>query len=166
MVVLNFKKGEVQKTQKQYGIHHRNSLAYNPHSNSRAEIGVKTVKRMMRQNIDSDGSILNSRFLNALLTYKNTPDRDMMMSPAEIVLGRQLNDFFPNGVTDFVSRHTPWSEMLSLREAALSTRRGADDNKWNEHTKRLLDLEIGDHVSVQNCHGNNPLRWDKQGVVV
>ena len=58
-----FQNSEVQKRLKQYGIHHRISLAYNPHSNSRAEIGVKTVKRMMRQNIDSDGSILNSRFL-------------------------------------------------------------------------------------------------------
>ena len=25
---------------------------------------------------------------------------------------------------------------------------------------------MGDHVSIQNCHGNNPLKCDKRGIVV
>ena len=35
-----------------------------------------------------------------------------------------------------------------------------------KHTKLPLELEIGDHVSIQNGQGNNPLRWDKRGVIV
>merc|ERR1712015_129343 len=38
--------------------------------------------------------------------------------------------------------------------------------KWSEHTKLPLELEIGDHVSIQNGQGNNPLRWEKRGVIV
>jgi hypothetical protein len=31
---------------------------------------------------------------------------------------------------------------------------------------KLLPLEIGDHVMLQNQLGNKPKRWDKRGVVV
>ena len=161
-----FMSGEVKTLLKQYGIRHRVSSAYNPHSNSRAEIGVKTVKRLLQENVDSDGSIENSRFLNALLTYKNTPDRDMALTPAEIVLGKPLNDFFPNVTNGLLSNHQHWKDKLSYREAALSTRRKADGEKWSEHTKLPLELEIGDHVSIQNGQGNNTLRWEKKGVIV
>ena len=58
------------------------------------------MKRLLRDNVDVDGSINNSRFINAMLTYKNTPCRDMGMSPAEIVLGRNVSDFFPNIVSN------------------------------------------------------------------
>ena len=104
--------GEVKTLLKQYGIKHRVSSAYNPHSNLRAEIGVKTVKRLLRENVDSDRSIDNSRFLNAILTYKNTPDRDMALTPAEIVLGKPLNDFFPNVTQGLLSNHTYWKDKL------------------------------------------------------
>ena len=56
--------------------------------------------------------------------------------------------------------------MMLLREAALHTRKRADSEKWSEKTKTLANLEIGDHVSIQNCHGNSPLKWDKRGVIV
>ena len=82
-----FHSAEVQEVLNDFGIRHRVSSAYNPHSNSRAEIGVKSMKRLLRDNIDVDGALNKSSFINAMLTYKNTPCRDMGMSPAEIVLG-------------------------------------------------------------------------------
>ena len=36
----------------------------------------------------------------------------------------------------------------------------------NEHTQALPPLEVGDHVALQNQHGNSPLKWNKRGVVV
>ena len=88
--------GRMQELMKNYGIRHRVSSAYNPHSNCRAEVGVKTIKRMLRDNIDADGDISNSRFLAAILQYKNTPDRDTKLSPLDLVFGRKMNGFVPN----------------------------------------------------------------------
>ena len=42
---------------KDYGIHHRISLVANPHANARAELGVKTVKRLLRDNVSARGTL-------------------------------------------------------------------------------------------------------------
>ena len=91
----------------------------------------------------------------------------MKMLPAEIVLGRNVTDFFPKFVSDgLMNLDTSWREKLLHREAALSTRRMNNNKKWQEHTKQLQNLDIVDHVSVQNCHGNSPLKWQKHGIIV
>ena len=51
-----------------WGIHQRVSLAYFPHSDTRAEVGVKTIKRMLRDNLGRDGA-LDSAAFRALLKY-------------------------------------------------------------------------------------------------
>ena len=40
-----------------YGIHHRISSVGNPNANARAELGVKTVKRMLRDNVSANGTL-------------------------------------------------------------------------------------------------------------
>ena len=30
----------------------------------------------------------------------------------------------------------------------------------------MINLDIGDHVMIQNCHGNSPTKWEKTGVEV
>ena len=83
-----FTNGTMAELMKDFGNRHRKSSAYHPHLNLHAELDVKDVKRMLRENVDSDGGINNSRMTAALLTYKNTPDRDMRMSLAEYVFGK------------------------------------------------------------------------------
>jgi hypothetical protein len=39
----------------EYGIHHRISSVANPHTNARAELGVKTVKRMLMDIVPAKG---------------------------------------------------------------------------------------------------------------
>ena len=41
----------VEDMMAEYGIHHMISSVANPHANARAELGVKTVKRMLRDNV-------------------------------------------------------------------------------------------------------------------
>ena len=50
-----------------WGISHRNSSAYLPQSNGRAEVAVKTAKRLLRANIGRDGSLNTDSFLKAML---------------------------------------------------------------------------------------------------
>ena len=80
---------------KLYGIRHRVSSVANAHSNCRAELGVKTMKCMIRDNTSIGGKFNNSAFSRAFLQYWNTRDRDTGKSPAEFLLGRQLRDYLP-----------------------------------------------------------------------
>ena len=38
--------------------------------------------------------------------------------------------------------------------------------RLTEHTQKLPDLILGDHVRIQNQIGTQPLKWDKSGKVV
>ena len=66
---------------KQYGIKHRVSSVANPHANSRAELGVKTVKRLLRENTGKFGHLNVAKVSRALMGFRNTPDRDTKLSP-------------------------------------------------------------------------------------
>ena len=39
-------------------------------------------------------------------------------------------------------------------------------DKINANAHQLEPLAEGDHVHIQNQHGNHPTRWDKTGVVM
>ena len=87
---------------KKWGIRHRLSSAYFPQSNGRAEVAVKATKRMLEENTGQDGSLNTDNVVRALLQKRNTPDRDCLLSPAEILFGRSLNDSLPQ-----ISKNVP-----------------------------------------------------------
>ncbi len=64
-----------------WGIHHRLSSVAFPHSNCRAEIGVKTTKRLITGNVGSSGDLDIDTFQQAILQYRNTPDPTTKLSP-------------------------------------------------------------------------------------
>ncbi len=80
---------------KLWGVGHRVSSAYFPHSNLRAETGVKSVKRLITNNTGPGGSLDSDAFTTALLTYRNTPDRDTGVSPDQVLFARRLRDAVP-----------------------------------------------------------------------
>ena len=80
---------------RRWRVAHRLSSAYHPRSNLRAELGVKVVKRLLRENVGSDGSLHTDRLARAILTYRNTPSKDLGLSPAQMLYGRQLRDHIP-----------------------------------------------------------------------
>ncbi len=79
-----------------WGVRHRVSSAYHPHSNLRAETCVKSMKRLIASNTGPSGSLDTDALTAALLTYRNTPDRDTGLSPAQVLYARQLRDTIPN----------------------------------------------------------------------
>ena len=54
-----------------------------PHSNCRAEVGVKTIKRLITGNVRHDGSLDVDKFQQAILQYRNTPDKDTKFYPQQ-----------------------------------------------------------------------------------
>ena len=57
-----------------WGVKHRVSTAYNPHSNLRAETAVKSMKRLVMDNVGPKGELTTDRMAMAMLAYRNTPD--------------------------------------------------------------------------------------------
>ena len=150
---------------KNWGVAHRQSSSYHPHSNCRAELGVKVAKRLITGNTSPNGDLNRDKFHRALLQYRNTPDPATKVSPSMCVFGRAMKDFIPVHPGKYLP-HKSWRSALSSREKAIKARytRGAD--YWKEHTRKLPQLSIGDNVWIQNQTGSRPNKWEKTGVVV
>lgn len=133
---------------KTWGVHHRISSAYHPHANCRAEIAVKTMKRLIAGNT-GPGGILSDQFHKALLQYRNGPDHTTNVSPATCLFGRATCDLLP-GIPNRYKPHSEWGDKMELRERALSKRTISGRVRWDEHSQGLSPLKCGDTVLVQN----------------
>ena len=160
-----FTSATTQEFLKNWGIKHRLSSVAFPHSNCRAELAVKTSKRMIRENTGQHGCLDSDRFARAMLQYRNTPLQDINLSPAQILLGRELRDFLPFANFQGAIRKE-WRLNAEEREIALAKRHVVAVERLHEHTKILTPLRIGQSVLIQNQTGNNPNRWEKTGVIV
>ena len=60
-----FQSGEFRKFCEKWGIRHRMASAGYPESNGRAELGVKSAKRMVLENMKEDGSLDTEEMVTA-----------------------------------------------------------------------------------------------------
>lgn len=160
-----FTASQTESFLKAWKVNQRFSSVAFPHANTRAEVGVKIVKRMLVDNTDSTGSLDTDAFQRAMLQYRNTPDRDTGLSPAMVLFGRPIRDFIPIHPGKY-RPHPTWRETLQSREEALRNRHMKDSERLSEHTVNLPPLKVGDHVRVQNQVGPHPTKWDKTGIVI
>ena len=160
-----FTSQQMQHFCQQWGITQRISSAYHPTSNKRAELGVKSAKRMVRDNIHPDGSLDNDAFARALLTHRNNPCPTTGLSPAQILFGRVLRDFLPVQPGKFSPR-PEWRLAADQRAQALARRHILKHEQLTQGTRPLPPLATGDHVAIQGQTGKTPRAWSKTGKVV
>ena len=160
-----FDSGSYTRFLQDWGINRRLSSAYFPRSNGRAELGVKSGKRLLMANIDGTGSLDKDAVSRALLTYRNTPLQDCSISPAELLYGRKLRDHLPMAPQQ-ISVLPRWKEIRNAREAALSSRMIERADASSQSRDPLQPLQPGQHVFIQNGGGRAPTRWDRSGMVV
>ena len=156
-----------------WGTKHRQSSAYMPSSNGRAEVAVKQTKRLLQSNIGPNGNLNNDNVVRALLQLRNTPDRDAKVSPAEILFGRPLRDTMPylqktTSVFENPQVQDKWRRAWSAKEEALRHRHIQNTEHLSEHSKTLPSLPVGANVYIQNQDASSKhfKKWDKRGTVV
>ena len=160
-----FTSEEMEDFCKRWGIEQRVSSSYYPVSNKRAEVAVKSSKRLVRDNLNSDGSLNCDRFARALLIHRNTPDPTTGVSPAQILYGRQLRDHIPTPPHKFALQSN-WEKAAKLREQCFMQRHYAKCEDLSTKTKPLLPLVPGDLVYIQDQTGKTPRQWNKSGKVL
>ena len=88
--------GDTKEFLRKLGVKHRVSSVGFPHSNPKAEKSVGAAKRLLRDAVRPSGDIDTTRLVKGLLQLRNTPDQDTGLSPAQLLLGRNLRDFLPS----------------------------------------------------------------------
>ncbi len=154
---------------RQWDIYQRKSSANFPQSNGRAELAVKSCKRLLTNNTDSVGNLDSAKVTRALLAYRNTPIAGLGMSPAYMLYGRQLRDCLPS-VPSYLQRYGEpskvWIDIRQGRELAAARKQAKSVEQYDINKRPLAPLSVGDSVSIQNRRGTHPLRWDRTGKIV
>ena len=160
-----FTSSEFTEFCRRWGIEQRISSAYFPRSNKRAEVAVKSAKRMVKDNLGPGGTLDTDQLARALLGHRNTPDPLTGLSPSQVVFGRTLRDFLPCSPGHYQPR-PEWRLTAEQREIAHAKRHIRTEEALTKGSKRLPPLIEGDLVSVQDQSGNTPRRWSKTGRVL
>ncbi|KAK2563997.1 hypothetical protein P5673_012204 [Acropora cervicornis] len=154
-----------------WGVCYHLSSVAQPHSKCRAEIGVKTVKCLITNNPDPQGSLNTDALQGAMLQYRSTPDPATKLSLAQSVFGRPMKDFIPILPAPLPSasldlHHPTWNDTLAAREEALRNRHMREAERWTVCTRRLPPLAVSHYVRIQDQTGPHPNKWDKTDIII
>ena len=144
-------RGEFNDFCKKHGIEKQLSSAYFPQSNGLAESGVKSMKRLLKK-VNNNWP----KFLEALLHWRNMPRADGV-SPAQMFFGFRQNF----GVAEFHNLPRFIDREQAAKERQLKLRQPAA-NHFNSHARELPQLQLHDHVRVQDKTSGN---WDTSATI-
>ena len=154
---------DVRNFLSRWGVQHIISSAHYPQSNGRAELAIKTAKRMLQDNTGPNGSLKTDAVCRALLQYRNTPIKNLGLSPAQLLFHRHLRDALPMR-SSLLKPHKRWIIAASNREKAFQERNSATAARYNTFTRDLKPIPIGSRILIQDF--KNKKRWNRSGRVV
>ena len=127
---------------------------------------ASAAKKILRDNVGSDGSINNDGFARAILQYRNTPIQGINASPAQLLFCRDLRDFIPSHPKHY-KLNKKWVDLAYQREKQLSARNEKLAKSYDEHAHNLKPLDMGTNVFVQNKHDKRHFnKWNLSGRIV
>ncbi|XP_042213526.1 uncharacterized protein K02A2.6-like [Homarus americanus] len=133
-----------------------------PQSNGRAEVAVKTAKRVLRNNTEDNGSLDDDKVSLALLQYLNTPLCGVDKPPEQLATGQQLHDGVPTAKQNFkIDRH--WRQTLRRRELQMVQDHEEVLRQRGGVIRHRCPLVLGSRVQVQN---QITKAWDRLGTVI
>ena len=160
---LQYKSEGFKRFLERWGVTQRISSPYYPQSNGRSELAVKTAKRMLKNNINPDGTLDNEKVACAVLQYHNTPLQNSPMSPAQLLFGRRLADFLPANPEAY-NLHPYWNQGIRHHQEGRKAHHQKLASYYNRGTRSLLPLSLGQQVVIQD-QARNSKRWNRFGRV-
>ena len=155
-----FASHEFKQFLENWGVQHRVSSVEYPQSNGRAEVGVKSAKRIIHDNASRNGSLDNDNAARAILQYRNTPIPEVGLSPAQMLLHRQLRDSIPTHPKHY-RLHKEWILSADEREKAFASRNERTETRYDSVTHPLSQLAVQTIVRIQSGG-----KWNKTGRIV
>ena len=76
-----------------------------------------------------------------------------------------MKDHIPAPIGHFTPRKE-WQDMATKREKSPIIRPHRKAEDLSRGSKQLLSLITGNHVYIQDQHGNTPKRWNKSGIIL
>lgn len=159
-----FQSHEILEFLKSWKVDHVTSSARYAQSNGRAELAVKSAKRILYDNTSPDGSLNTNKAAQALLQYRNTPIQHLGLSPSQILFHRNLRGNMPLNL-ESLKPNKLWILAARQRELAFAKRNHVMTDSYNRNVKQLPVIEIGADVIIQDIT-NNKKRWNQYGTVV
>lgn len=135
-----FKSYEFAEFTQKNGIRHIKS-SYHPSSNGMAERAVKIVKDGLKKSGTSQSICIQCCLARVLFQYRITPHSTTGVSPAELLMGRQINSHL-----DLVQPNL--SNQVELKQQM--------QKKYHDRQAKARTFEMGDAVFVKNPHSGPP----------
>ena len=134
-----------------YGFKQTLTSPYFPQANGAAESAVKIAKRILRQD----------DIFAALLAYRATPNTATGVSPAQLIMGRQIRTSVPVLPQNLKPK---WPNLKEVRQRDEKAKMNNRDNYDKHHAaKNLPELKIGDKVRIKL---DNEKLWSVPGKVI
>lgn len=126
-----------------YGIKHKKSTAYHPQGNAEIERLYRSTSKFIKA-LTAEGRRWEHELYNFLLTYRNTPHTTTGISPARLLMSRDLRDKIPQ----YVECKNPYFEQAKASD--LHAKQKAKN--YYDKRKRTKDSGIckGDFVIMEN----------------
>ncbi|KAJ8391941.1 hypothetical protein AAFF_G00084120 [Aldrovandia affinis] len=118
---------DFQQFAMEYDFIHITTSPHNPQANSEAERAVQTAKKILKQ---------SDHFL-ALINYRATPLQATGVSPAELMMDRQIRTNVPTVESNLKPQ---WPDLAMVREADEKAKRSYQLSFNRRHNARELSL--------------------------
>ena len=130
-----------------WGVRHRFSSAHHPQSNGRAEVAVKSAKRLLRSNTGPSGILDTDAFLRAIVCCSYVTPRTLTAASLFAFAGR-LEKFSALSVRPI------WRHAWQAKETALKNRFHRTTETLNEQSTmcRAPSADTRDHASLASNH--------------